>query len=185
MIKKRYADRRDWDRIKQRHYVQEQVENEVFQGQVTLLQLIEVASPLDVKYGDETFRIADAGYVWIQQFPSDAHYAVTSMFDASAQLVQTYIDICLRTGMENGRVYWDDLFLDLIAMPSGEVLLVDADELEVAREQETVSQADYALAWAEAKQLQNQLQDGSFPLVAHAEVMKRQLEQQLKQGTPR
>lgn len=185
MIKKRYADRRDWDRIKQRHYVQEQVENEVFQGQVTLLQLIEVASPLDVKYGDETIRIADTGYVWIQQFPSDAHYAVTSMFDASGQLVQTYIDICLRTGMENGRVYWDDLFLDLIALPSGEVLLVDADELEVAREKGTVSQADYALAWAEAKQLQNQLQDGSFPLVAHAEVMKRQLEQQLKQGTPR
>ncbi len=30
MIKKRYADRCDWDRIKQRHYVQEQVENEVF-----------------------------------------------------------------------------------------------------------------------------------------------------------
>jgi len=40
MIKKRYADRRDWRRITQRHYVQEQVENEVFQGQVTLLQLI-------------------------------------------------------------------------------------------------------------------------------------------------
>ncbi|WP_426272072.1 DUF402 domain-containing protein [Exiguobacterium sp. R-17] len=180
MIKKRYADRRDWNRIKQRHYVQEQVENEVFQGQVTLLQLIEVASPLDVKYGDETIRIADAGYVWVQQFPSDAHYAVTSMFDASGRLVQTYIDICLRTGMENGRVYWDDLFLDLIALPSGEVLLVDADELEVAREQGTVSQSDYALAWAEANQLQNQLQDGSFPLVAHAEVMKRQLEQQLK-----
>lgn len=185
MIKKRYADRCDWDRIKQRHYVQEQVENEVFQGQVTLLQLIEVASPLDVRYGDETIRIADAGYVWVQQFPSDAHHAVTSMFDATGQLVQTYIDICLRTGVEDGRVYWEDLFLDLIVLPSGEVLLVDADELEAAQEQETVSQADYALAWAEAKQLQNQLQDGSFPLVAHAEVMKRQLEQQLKQGTPR
>ena len=185
MIRKRYADRRDWGRIKQRHYVQEQVENEVFQGQVTLLQLIEVASPLDVKYGDETIRIADAGYIWVQQFPSDAHYAVTSMFDASGQLVQTYIDICLRTGMENGRVYWDDLFLDLIALPSGEVLLVDADELEVAQKQGHVSQEEYALAWVEAKRLQKQLQDESFSLLAHAEEMKKKLGQQLKQGTPR
>lgn len=181
MIKKRYADRRDWRRITQRHYVHEQVENKVFKGHVTLLQLIEVTSPLDVRYGDETIRIADAGYVWVQQFPSDAHHAVTSMFDATGQLVQNYIDICLRTGVEDGRIYWEDLFLDLIVLPSGEVSLVDVDELEAAREQGDVSQAEYALAWAEAKRLQKQLQDGSFPLVAHAEVMK----QQLKQGTPR
>ncbi|MER2125087.1 MAG: DUF402 domain-containing protein [Exiguobacterium indicum] len=181
MIKKRYADRRDWHRITQRHYIHEQVENEVFKGHVTLLQLIEVASPLDVRYGDEIVRIADAGYVWVQQFPSDAHHAVTSMFDATGQLVQTYIDICLRTGVEDERIYWEDLFLDLIVLPSGQVLLVDVDELEAAREQGDVSQTEYALAWAEAKRLQKQLQDGSFPLVAHAEVMK----QQLKQGTPR
>ena len=185
MIKKRYADRRDWGRIKQRHYVQEQVENEVFQGQVTLLQLIEVTSPLEVRYGDETIRIADDGYVWVQQFPNDAHHAVTSMFDASGRLVQTYVDICLRTGVENGRVYWDDLFLDLIALPSGKIVLVDADELEAAREQGDISQADYALAWAEAKRLQKQLEDGSFHLVTHAEIMKKRLEQQLKQGTSR
>lgn len=152
--------------------MQEQVENELFNGHVTLLQLIEVASPLDVRYGDETIRIADAGYVWVQQFPSDAHHAVTSMFDAAGQLVQTYIDICLRTGVEDGRVYWEDLFLDLITLPSGQVLLIDTDELEAARDQGEVSQAEYALAWAEAKRLQKQLQDGSFPLVAHAEVMK-------------
>ncbi len=181
MIKKRYADRRDWRRITQRHYVHEQVDSEVFVGHVTLLQLIEVASPLDVRYGDETIRIADAGYVWVQQFPSDAHHAVTSMFDAAGQFVQTYIDICLRTGVEDGRVYWEDLFLDLISLPSGQVLLIDTDELEAARDQGDVSQAEYALAWVEAKRLQKQLQDESFPLVAHAEVMK----QQLKQGTPR
>jgi len=185
MIKKRYADRYDWRRITQRHYVHEQVDNEVFKGHVTLLQLIEVTSPLDVCYGDETIRIADAGYVWVQQFPSDAHHAVTSMFDATGQLVQTYIDICLRTGVEDGRIYWEDLFLDLIALPSGEVLLVDEDELEAARDQGEITQAEYALAWVEVKQLQKQLQNGTFPLVTHAEVMKKRLEQQLKQGTPR
>jgi len=185
MIKKRYADRRDWGRVTQRHYAHEQVDNEVFKGHVTLLQLMEVTSPLDVEYNDETIRIADAGYVWVQQFPSDAHHAVTSMFDATGQLVQTYTDICLRTGVEDGRVYWEDLFLDLIALPSGQVLLIDTDELEAARDQGDVSQAEYALAWAEAKRLQKQLQDGSFHLVAHAEVMKERLEQQLKQRTPR
>lgn len=185
MIKKRYADRRDWGRITQRHYVHEQVENEVFKGHVTLLQLMEVASSLDVCYDDETIRIADAGYVWVQQFPSGAQHAVTSMFDATGQLVQTYIDICLRTGVEDGRVYWEDLFLDLIALPSGEVLLIDTDELEAARDQGEITQAEYTLAWAEAKRLQKQLQDGSFHLVAHAEVIKKRLELQLKQGTPR
>ncbi len=185
MIKKRYADRRDWRRITQRHYVHEQVENKVFKGHVTLLQLIEVTSPLDVRYGDETIRIADAGYVWVQQFPSDAHHAVTSMFDATGQLVQTYFDICLRTGVEDGRIYWEDLFLDLIVLPSGQVLLIDTDELEAAQEQGIISQAENALAWAEAKRLQKQLQNGTFPLVVHAEVIKERLEQQLKQGTPR
>ncbi|WP_157964471.1 DUF402 domain-containing protein [Exiguobacterium flavidum] len=95
-----------------------------------MLHLVEVTAPLDIRYEDKHLRIVDDGYIWIQQFPDGARYAVTTMFDATGKVVQTYIDICLRVGADDGRPWWEDLFLDLIVLPSGEIFLRDVEELE-------------------------------------------------------
>ena len=54
------------------------------------------------------------------------------MFNEKVTIIQWYIDICIQNGVENGRPFWDDLYLDLIVLPYGEMIQKDADELEEA-----------------------------------------------------
>lgn len=54
------------------------------------------------------------------------------MFDNKGNIVQWYIDICLKNGLDRNIPWLDDLFLDIILLPSEEVIQKDADELEEA-----------------------------------------------------
>ncbi|MFF2755134.1 DUF402 domain-containing protein [Psychrobacillus sp. NPDC058041] len=132
MLKRRYGDRTDWKRIIKREYVQTYVEKEEFIGTISLLKLTQVTEPLFVQYGEKRLCIVDDGYTWMQHFPTDKNYSLTTMFDENGEIVQWYIDICYQIGIEKDVPWWDDLFLDVVVLPSGEIIVLDEDELEDA-----------------------------------------------------
>ena len=165
MLKRRYGNRPDWKRIIQRKYAQVQLDSNTFSGSITLLKMEKVAAPLFVDYGDKNVCIVDNGYMWLQQFPSGKNHSVTTMFDSVGEIVQWYIDICRENGEENGTPYWDDLFLDIVALPSGEIILKDADELEEALENGIVDRALYKLAWVETNKIIKLMNEGTFELI--------------------
>lgn len=66
------------------------------------------------------------------------HYDVRYLWGNNA----VYIDICYEIGIEN----WDDLFLDIVALPTGEVIQQDEDELEEALESGSIYHKMYDLA---------------------------------------
>lgn len=165
MLKRKYGDRLDWKRISQRRFAQSFFDTKEFKGYITLLHTIFVTNPLFVNYGDKEVCIVDNGYMWLQQFPSDKNHSVTTMFDAEGNVVQWYIDICLCNGTENGRPWMDDLFLDIIMLPSGEIIIKDADELEEALSTGVINQQLYDLAWNETKNLKSLISTGEFDLV--------------------
>lgn len=96
------------------------------------MKIDKVTGPLFVHYNDKSVCIADDGYTWLQQFPINRRHAVTTMFDSQGKIVPWYIDICKEIGVENNIAWMDDLFLDIVILPSGEVIQIDADELEEA-----------------------------------------------------
>ncbi|MGE6556700.1 DUF402 domain-containing protein [Exiguobacterium artemiae] len=157
MIERKYAARSSWKRIVKRHYRERYLETTSFTGYVTRLDLIEVTHPLLVRYSEQEIEIVGDGYSWLQQFPAGQKHVVTTMFNAHGQVIQSYIDICLRHGRDTTGIFWDDLFLDLALLPSGECLILDADELETARETGLVNQDQYAAAWMEVEMLQHQI----------------------------
>ena len=71
--------------------------------------------------------IVDDGYMWLQHFPKGQNCTVTTMFDADGEVIQWYIDICNEIGTENNVPWWDDLFLDIIVLPTGEIIRQDED----------------------------------------------------------
>ncbi|MDI3235475.1 DUF402 domain-containing protein [Exiguobacterium antarcticum] len=85
---------------------------------------------MHVRYSEQTIQLVGDGYSWLQQFPIGKQHVVTTMFDEKGKIVQSYIDICLQHGRDTTGVFWDDLFLDLVLFPSGECLILDADELD-------------------------------------------------------
>lgn len=178
-LKRKFGDRSEWKRILDRTYVQTYMEVPEFKGHITLLHLRKVAAPLTVRYDDDHhICIADDGYFWLQHFPSDKKYSVTTMFDDNGEIVQWYIDICHQTGFD--QVPWlDDLFLDLIVFPSGKVIQKDSDELDEALTKGVINKVLYNFAWDEANHILNLLQTDNFPLLHLSAKHKKALEEKM------
>ena len=165
MLKRKYANRPNWKRIIDQEYVYTFINNEQFQGYVTLLKLNKVSSPLVAQYNEETVCIVDNGFSWLQHFPSNEHYSVTTMFNAEGEIVQWYIDICHENGIENDVPWMDDLFLDVIVLPNGKVILKDIDELETALFVGVIDKTLYNLAYQERDKLLGLINQGKFHLM--------------------
>ncbi|WBL17053.1 DUF402 domain-containing protein [Sutcliffiella sp. NC1] len=165
MLKRKFGDLSNWKRVIKRKYSQTYLETKEFKGYITLLNTIKVTEPLSVQYGEKLVCIVDDGYMWLQQFPFNKNHSVTTMFDADGNIVQWYIDICLRNGMKNGIPWMDDLFLDIVVLPSGELIVKDADELEDALSKGIIDKALYDLAWKEVHNLKSLIGTGSFKLI--------------------
>ncbi|MFB4166887.1 DUF402 domain-containing protein [Virgibacillus sp. JSM 102003] len=103
--------------------------------------------------------------MWLHQFPLEAHHSVTSMFNSNGEIVQWYIDICLRNGVEENVPWMDDLFLDIVVLPSGEIIQLDTDELEKAFVDGVVTKYQYDLAWKEVNKLTKQIKNNNFILM--------------------
>jgi uncharacterized protein len=181
VLKRKFGDRSDWQRVLIREYAQSFIESDSFNGYVTLLRIIKVSDPLYVKYHGEKFCIVDDGYLWLQQFPSDRNHSVTTMFDSKGSIVQWYIDICSRNGVSENNVPWmDDLFLDLIVLPSSELIIKDTDELEEALINGIIDKNLYDLACEESIKVRKLIEHDDFALLKLSEDHKELLCQKLE-----
>ena len=100
--------------------------------------------------------------------------------DANGDVVQWYFDICLENGVEDGVPWMDDLYLDVVVLPSGEIFQLDEDELEHAYKSGVLSKMEYDLAWNENREIMTQLKNNEFHLLTLALEHKKLLEKELK-----
>jgi uncharacterized protein len=180
MIKRRYGDRKEWKRVLQRRFAQSFLNTKDFKGYITLLHTLKVSEPLHTRYGEKDVCIVDNGYMWLQEFPCDKHHCVTSMFDRNGNVVQWYIDICLHNGAENDIPFWEDLFLDIVVLPTGELILKDEDELEEAFSRGIIDKFQYKLALNEVETLKSLISKGDFNLIKQSKTHKEILYNMLK-----
>ncbi|MCX6045303.1 MAG: DUF402 domain-containing protein [Chloroflexi bacterium] len=178
-MKRKFSDRASWPRVLARRFTVEYVDTAEFCGYVSLLCLDQVREPLWARKSSQPVCIADTGYAWLQHFPAHQHHTVTTMFDAQGAIVQWYIDICKQQGLTEAGVPWfDDLYLDIIVLPSGTIEIFDADELDQALEANIITQADHHAAWAEVNRLVALLPH-NFPLLHLSTSHYRQLLKQV------
>ncbi len=187
MIGRKFANFPGWKRILQHRFYTSYLDTSEFRGYIALYCMDAVTAPREVHFFHRKTCIFDAGYSMLLQFPADEpHFTVTTNFDASGQILQWYIDICLRTGIAQNNVPWlDDLYLDLIVSPTMEIEVKDADELLTARESGNISTAEFDLAWCEANRLIEQISKNQFDLLALSNVHRRMLLQQGEQEKAR
>ncbi|MBS8263630.1 DUF402 domain-containing protein [Mesobacillus boroniphilus] len=178
-LKRKYGDRADWLRVVQREFIQDFFDEEGFKGYVTLLMVIKITEPLYVLYRDKRVCIVDEGYTWLQHFPEGARHSVTTMFNSKGEVVQWYIDICLQNGIDNGRPWMDDLFLDIIILPTGEVFNKDTEELELALSSGIIAEEQFNIAISEADTIKKQIEANEFDLLHLTKIHKERLELQM------
>lgn len=161
-MKKRYLHRNDWTRVIQREYSVEQINNKDFNGFIALIQMNEVKAPLIKEYLNKKIRIVDNNYIWLQQLPLKENFAITTMFDENGEIIQWYIDITCENGVENGEPYMMDLFLDIVVLPTGEIIEKDKDELEEALKNNWITKSQYEFAYQAFHHVLKQIQEGTF-----------------------
>ncbi|RNC97434.1 hypothetical protein [Lysinibacillus halotolerans] len=87
MLKKKYGNRLDWKRVVKKECAQAFVDSKKFKGYITLIHILEVTEPLTVSLNGENVCIADRGYMWLQQFPLERNYIVTTMFNPKGEII--------------------------------------------------------------------------------------------------
>ncbi|MER2262029.1 MAG: DUF402 domain-containing protein [Psychrobacillus sp.] len=168
MAIRKYGERPGWSRILKRRYTFVEIISEQFTGGASLLHLVETAKPLWVSYDNKKICIVDHGYMWLQHFPRHESYTVTTMFDHNGEVIQWYIDICDKHGIDDNGPWWDDLYLDIIVLPTGEYFLVDEEELEEALLTGQINHEKYNLAKTVAQKMINQLEDNNMSILGLA-----------------
>lgn len=162
----RSAARPDWERVLARRFVARRIDTREYRGYVTLLCIGEVSEPLTVSFESQRVCILDSGYQWVQHFPDNAHHTLLAAFDERGELVQWYLDIVGRMGIDERGVPWyEDLYLDIVISPQGATVLLDVAELDEALQRGAVTQSQYDLAWREASIVLDALEADLFPLL--------------------
>lgn len=82
---------------------------------------------------------------------------LSALYNNKKEIIEWYFDIAREIGNENGCPYEDDLYLDVVVNPNGEILLLDEDELKEAFDRLEVSQETYDMAYNEANNLMEKL----------------------------
>jgi predicted RNA-binding protein associated with RNAse of E/G family len=153
-MERKFADRSNWSRIIKKNFKLAHICNEEFSGYVSAIYIDKVKEPLMVNMLGKDYCIVDDGYTWLQCLPAYGNYSLTTMYNKNKEIVQWYFDITKQNGIdENGMPFFDDLYLDVVVLPSSEILLLDEDELQDALNNSEITRDDYDLAYKEAKML--------------------------------
>ena len=146
-MKRRFANAVEGD------YSQIRIETNLFSGYICNIKIKNIKTPLVVFNGIENVCIKDNGYEWFEIYPDKANYAITIMYDEKENLIEWYFDIAKQIGIQNGIPFEDDLYLDVVVLPSGEKVILDQEELKSALENGEISQADVDLAYSTLQEL--------------------------------
>jgi uncharacterized protein len=164
-MKRRYVDRSDWGRILEREDRLIRCDIEHFRGWISELRMLRVREPLHMPNLGTSVCIADDGFTWRHFVPDGLNHVITAMYDSSGAIIQWYIDIVFDHRFDAGdRLYFDDLYLDVVVSPDGHFEIKDADELEEALKTGVISSELYDLAWLETNRLVALLESGGLNL---------------------
>ncbi|MFK4476791.1 DUF402 domain-containing protein [Bacillus sp. RC206] len=158
-MKRKYGDGSSWKRLIEKDYMVKQVED----GMLGILDIKKVREPSYKEYNGKQLCIARDGYTWMQYFINGENFAITAMLDNQKQLLQYYIDVTKEYKIdERGLPYFDDLYLDVVLLPNGEIYVLDEDELEDAYKIGDVTKEEYELAWNTTKWIIAKIKNRKF-----------------------
>lgn len=155
-LKKRYADRSFGGRADMTIFKTKSINEDDFKGDVCYYNFIDVNEKMIIPKG---LCIMNTGYKWLEFYDYSSKVKLSAIYDEYEKIVEWYFDIARKIGKENGTPYEDDLYLDVVVTPAGEIILLDEDELKDAYEKLEVSQKEYDMAYSEARNLMKKLEN--------------------------
>lgn len=164
-LKKRFATAtNNKERVKDASLKIKSFNNTDFIGDIALIKFNKINKPYMIE--NSNLCIIDNDYKWLEFYDYSKRYMLTAMYNEKNEIIEWYFDIAREIGKENGIPYEDDLYLDVVMTPTGELILLDEDELQEAFNRFEVNKTDYDMAYSEAKQLMESLKNNTDKLKA-------------------
>ena len=155
-LKKRYADRFVNKKSMITEHKITSVKEKDFTGEIYIYKFLKVEKKYTLPNGT---CIIDNNYKWIEFYDYNSKIKLTALYNENNKIIEWYFDIARKIGKENGIPYEDDLYLDVVVRPNGEIILLDEDELKDAFDRMEMTKLEYDDAYYEANQLMNKLRN--------------------------
>ena len=169
-VKRVRSDRCAWREDSAKGFLVEKIKSGDISGYITLATIDHIHLPWTWGHEKEKFCIADLGYGWFSYFPEGKRYVVHAIFDSHACLVLWYIDICSRHCLsEDGVPYFDDLFLDIVVLPSRKYFLKDEEELWQALTSKVITKGEYDQAGSDGSTIIENIKNDEFPFFEYSQ----------------
>ena len=163
---RKFVNRPNWKRVLERRFKSTYIENDDFVGYVSVIYIDKVREPLVKEISGRSISLVDDKYIWLQHLPKNDNFSLTTMFDSQGKIVQWYFDITRRNGIdENNIPFFDDIYLDVVVLPTSEIILMDEEELHDALESKVITKDEYDLAYKKANEIINGI--GKMPDTLH------------------
>lgn len=160
-LKKRYADRHVGDRATKTDFRKISVQDENFNGDIYFYNFLDVQKPILIPNGK---TIINNNYKWLEFYDYSSRVKLTAIYDDNNEIVEWYFDIARKIGIENGIPFEDDMYLDVVVTPEGNVILLDENEFEEAYERKEMTKEEYEEAYKIAYDLMERLKNNKEKL---------------------
>lgn len=162
-LKKRYVTNpNNIEIVKDGNFKIKSFNNADFVGDIALIKFNKMNKPYMVE--NINLCMANNNYKWLEFYDYSKKHRLTAMYNENNEIIEWYFDIARKIGKDNGMPYEDDLYLDVVVTPTGDIILLDEDELEKAFDRFEVNKSDYDMAYNEAKKLIELLKDNKDKL---------------------
>ena len=148
------------------------VEDNFFKGDVYFYNFSDVKEKILIPSGK---CILDNNYKWLEFYNYDSRVKLTAIYDKDNEIIEWYFDIAREIGKENGVPYEDDLYLDVVVTPSGDVILLDEDELKEAFDKKEMTKEEYDEAYKIAYDLMEKLRNNKNKLNEYTDIYLKQM----------
>jgi len=161
-MKKKYIDCQSYDWIIENRQIQEYVELP-YPGYVSLVILDKIEYEIPVDYGDSDKTLFVNGSKCVTYLPLEKNWCLSTVFDPNDNIIEWYFDMTKKNGVENGRPFFLDLYLDIAVSEDYKSYILDEDELTEAYDNKIITLQDVSLAHQTCESLlKNEIEDKAF-----------------------
>lgn len=139
-MRKRYIDGTSWKMCKKTHSAIKQISG-FMNGYISYVEIEKVEEKFVVEHNGRKTILLDNGYKRIVFLPEKQNWCVEATYDNKNNIVQWYFDMTNGNYIDkDNKPCFEDMYLDVVLLPDGEVIVFDEDELIDAYKKGEISQ---------------------------------------------
>ena len=145
-------------------------------GREAVYRVDDMKEPLRVFNGSGWITVSDVGYIWYQMALRDQFVWMHASFNPKGELVEVYFDITGGNRFDDSEnPCFEDMYLDVVVTPAGELRLLDRDELDQALAEGKLTYEAYEAAIAHCDALWRDLEQNRFRVLDYCRAHQREL----------